>query len=276
MVRALQLGREGRADAGDASVTDLIPRSTLTEVVAHRDRALELYADAFEAIRRAHDAVLAAEREVGLACAGVGEGYRSYVDAHQPEIQAFDSAVQLPDAELYRAAAERLTDLRVWASLIERTDLEALMDRQAKEELRKQMSATSRGQDRSSRDLSLVGWGHRSRPIHRLAHRCPGGDVSPRRLVPQAEDLHHDRDDQQKSEEPHRTTYDDEKNPLHDLPGASVHCLWVHSLVSRKAVHSVTQGIPLTRESPRSTSYPLSPEGEALVCCHRAEQGRAA
>ncbi len=121
-------------------MNELIPRAAIEETVAHRNRALELYRAAFDKIAAADAAVRAAEAQVALACAGTGEGYRSYVDRHLPEIAEFDSAVKLPDGETYMQVAERLTDLRVWASLIERTNLETLMDREAKTQLRAQMS----------------------------------------------------------------------------------------------------------------------------------------
>ncbi len=120
--------------------SEIVLRSTIESIVAHRDRAIELWGDAFRAIEAAHQAVMRARSEVDLACQGKGEGFRSYVDAHRDEIRAFDNAVQLPDAKEYAEVAQRLTDLQIWAALVEMTKLEALMDHQAKGELREQMA----------------------------------------------------------------------------------------------------------------------------------------
>lgn len=117
--------------------SELVPRASIEAIVAHRDRAMALYAAAFEKIAEAAAAVDEANAAVTEACGGFGSTF------HEPsagEVEAFRSAVKLPDAAQYARVARRLTDLRVWSSLVERTDLEHLMDRQAKEELRSQMA----------------------------------------------------------------------------------------------------------------------------------------
>lgn len=116
---------------------DLIPRTSIDAIVGHRDRALELYRDAFDAIERAAQAVAAANREVLAAC---GDIRPAFVAEHAPEVKAFENAVQLPDRAQYERVARRVTDIQVWGALIERTDLDHLMDKQAKAELRKQLA----------------------------------------------------------------------------------------------------------------------------------------
>lgn len=136
------------------SGSELMARATVEEIVAHRDRAIELHARAWEAIKAAHEAREEAWAALQVACAGLGEGYRSFVDTHRPEIEAFEAALgPLPDAHQYADAARRLTDTRVWASLVERTGLEAYMDHEAKEELRRQMGGP-RDEPRWRRALS--------------------------------------------------------------------------------------------------------------------------
>lgn len=146
--------------------SELMRRETVEEVVARRDRALELHAEAYRALVEAHRARDAAWAEVQAACAGAGEGFRSYVDRHRPEIEAFEAALgALPDEHQHAEAARRLVDTRIWASIVERTGLEALMDREAKDELRRQMGgpreqpswrrAVARG-DEESTDLPHV------------------------------------------------------------------------------------------------------------------------
>lgn len=120
-------------------MNDIIPRDGIVEIVGHRDHAVALYEEAFEAIRRADEAVRAARSAVRDACGG--DPARVHADRrHAPEIEAFENAVQLPDGEQYLRVARRLTDIQVWSALIERTELQYLMDKKAKDDLRKQMS----------------------------------------------------------------------------------------------------------------------------------------
>lgn len=118
--------------------SELIPRTTVDEVVGHRDRALNLYARAFEKIEEAARAIAEADSAVRDACGGLSS--EPYVEKHASEVEAFRNAVKLPDGDEYLRVARRLTDLKVWASLIERTDLETLMDKEAKDQLRGQMA----------------------------------------------------------------------------------------------------------------------------------------
>lgn len=126
----------------------VIPRDGIVEIVGLRNNALQLFERAFQKIREASEAVARAEAEVVAACGGLK--LNAYVDRHVPEIAAFEDAVQLPDADQYLRVARRLTDIRVWAALIERTDLEHLMDKQAKDELRAQMAYVPERVDRET------------------------------------------------------------------------------------------------------------------------------
>jgi len=49
--------------------SELIPRATIEQVVGHRNKAVELYAEAFERIKVASEAVDVANEQVKLACA---------------------------------------------------------------------------------------------------------------------------------------------------------------------------------------------------------------
>jgi hypothetical protein len=119
----------------ESASNSLIPRSTVEEIVSYRNRALELYEEAFSAIAAADGAIkrahAMAERAAGDANSHIGSGAL--------EVKEFYKAVQLPDQMLYRHVAKRLTDLRVWSWVVQRTDLEKLMDAEAKEKLRRQM-----------------------------------------------------------------------------------------------------------------------------------------
>lgn len=133
----------------DHATTTVVPRATIEQTVECRDRAIELYGIAYEAIDRAALAMAAAHAMVDAAAPGA----RAYVDEHIPEIAAFHAAVRLPERESFLRTARRLTDLRVWSSIIERTDLERLMDKQAKDQLREQMRYVPDRVDRDTRQV---------------------------------------------------------------------------------------------------------------------------
>ncbi len=117
--------------------SELVPHSTIEEIVGHRDKALELYRVAYDRIREADAALKAAHDEVRLAAQG---GHNEHTHAHAPEIDRFYNAVALPNSAEFFRVSKRVTDLRVWGHLIEFTDLQHLMDHQAKDELRQQMA----------------------------------------------------------------------------------------------------------------------------------------
>lgn len=118
--------------------SELIPRAGIEEIVGWRNHALDLYAGAFEKIRRAAAAVAEADAAVTAACGGARPA--SYCEPHVEEVEAFRAAVRLMDPAQFERVARRLTDLQIWGALIERTDLDHLMDKAAKDELRRQMA----------------------------------------------------------------------------------------------------------------------------------------
>jgi len=133
----------------------LIPRATIEEIVGYRNRALELYAEAFTAIEAAAAAIKQANEMADRAAGGV----TCYTgDDARREIEAFQEAVKLPDRGLYQRVARRLTDLRVWSWVVQRTDLEKLMDAEAKEKLRQQMRYVPDRYERKSWNRELGHW----------------------------------------------------------------------------------------------------------------------
>src|SRR3954468_4694026 len=131
------IGDDERYESGPApGSTELVPRATIEEIVAYRNRALDLYVEAWTAIEAADRAVKAAN-EMADKAAGGTSAYPG--DDASQEIEAFKKAVQLPDPSQYARTARRLTDLRVWSWVVQRTDLEKLMDAEAKQKLRQQM-----------------------------------------------------------------------------------------------------------------------------------------
>lgn len=120
------------------NATALIPRAGVDEIVGWRDQAVALYQRYFEAIEAAHQIQVEAEDATRKACLGLNVG-SPYSDKYRKEIEAFRASIQMPNVSECLSTAIRLLDIRVWSALIEHTGLEALMDKKAKDELRKQL-----------------------------------------------------------------------------------------------------------------------------------------
>lgn len=127
----------------------IIKRTTIDDLVARYRSAVALYGEAFESIASA-DALLS--RAAGEIDAVAGSG-RAYYGKVAPEVDAFLSAVKLPDRDQYLRVAERLTRLRFWSALVELTELDYLMDKEAKDQLRKQLAYIPEVIDRHSGKL---------------------------------------------------------------------------------------------------------------------------
>ncbi len=127
----------------------IMPRATIEDIVRYRDQAMALYEVAHTKIVEASDAIKAAH-EMARNC---HPGVNSYNYSEAREIEAFRNAVNLPDRAQYLRTARRLTDLDAWSWIVERTDLQRLMDREAKDQLRNQMRYIP---DRIDRDGQLI------------------------------------------------------------------------------------------------------------------------
>jgi hypothetical protein len=112
----------------------LIPRATIEQIVGHRNRAIELYEEAFAAVAEADAKIRAARAEADKAAPN-----QHFYDGREREVEAFHKAVRLPDRDAYLRVARRLVDLSVWSWIVEHTALERLMDKEAKDQLRRQM-----------------------------------------------------------------------------------------------------------------------------------------
>lgn len=116
--------------------TQLVARQTVEDIVAGRDRALELYAIAMDKIEEASAAVKAANEQVDRI---TSRATNNYTYEKHDEIERFSNAVALPERESYLRTARQLCDLRCWSHILALTDLERLMDTQEKDKLRNQM-----------------------------------------------------------------------------------------------------------------------------------------
>ena len=139
--------RETAAPTGEYKAP--MTRPTVEQIVAHRDKAIQLFETAFEAIQNADAAIKVAQNEWRLA----SPGYNNFHGSQAEEVKAFEKAVRMPDRNQYLRTARRLIDCDVWAYIIERTDLERLMDKEAKDKLRDQMRYIP---ERSRRDGELI------------------------------------------------------------------------------------------------------------------------
>lgn len=104
-------------------------RATIEEMVAARDKAVAAYFAAFEPIRKADDALKEAAKLWMIACNDRVHGS----SGESEEVKEFEKAVRLPDPDRWRRTVVRLIDISCWHSLIQRTDMNAMMDREERE-----------------------------------------------------------------------------------------------------------------------------------------------
>ncbi|MER9768930.1 DUF4942 domain-containing protein [Mesorhizobium sp. M0189] len=114
----------------------IMPRATVEDIVGYAAKSLEMFDVAFDKIEDADRAIKAAHETARRAYPGVN----NYNYEKADEINAFHNAVKLPDRDRYMRTATRLVHLNAWAWIIQRTDLERLMDKEAKDKLRAQMA----------------------------------------------------------------------------------------------------------------------------------------
>jgi len=115
--------------------TELVPRATIDEIVGHRNQALQLFCEAHAKIEAAAEAVKNAHEIASMAYGSTDR----FLHGGEDEIKAFYNSVNLPERDWYLTVARKIVDGKTWAGLIERTNLERLMDVQAKDDLAKQL-----------------------------------------------------------------------------------------------------------------------------------------
>lgn len=113
----------------------IVPRNSIEQIVAYRDKAIAHYELAFDKIVEADKAIRAAGALWEAASPGKSGEFSNSGD----EVKAFFKAVRLPDRDQYLRTARRLIDVTVWSHVIDIAGIEPLMDTQAKQELRDQM-----------------------------------------------------------------------------------------------------------------------------------------
>ncbi|MGV8950102.1 MAG: DUF4942 domain-containing protein [Cypionkella sp.] len=127
----------------------IIPRQTVEDIVAVRHQALALYETAFTALNEANAAV----SEAHMMASRAHPGTNNFNYGQSEEEKAFHGAISLPDRDRWLRTARRLLDCNIWAYVIERTELERLMDHEARKQLRKQMAYIPARYDHRSGEL---------------------------------------------------------------------------------------------------------------------------
>lgn len=115
--------------------TGIVPRATVEAIVAQRNRTLALYGEAYLALTASMSAIEKAHE----ACFALRHRETSYnYHLHEEKVH-FMSPVKLAEREIYLTQARKIADTEAWSYIIGITDLERLMDKQAKDELRQQL-----------------------------------------------------------------------------------------------------------------------------------------
>lgn len=122
--------------------TGIVPRATVRDMVRRRNEAIDAYRKGFIALHAAEEALREARQRYAAIDPYAHQRESSYTYSTQDEDRRFISKLDVPSREDYEAIARKVIDRRAWATLIEMTDLEKLMDKEAKDQLREQLQET--------------------------------------------------------------------------------------------------------------------------------------
>lgn len=115
--------------------TQLISRETVADICAHRDRAYALFEEAYEKLTAANDAIGEAKSATVLACLSDN----SYNFHSRNEDSEFLSTMRIPPLENYLKTARKMLDRGVWARIMDMSEIENVMDKKARDELRQSL-----------------------------------------------------------------------------------------------------------------------------------------
>jgi len=115
----------------------VIPRATVRDMVARRQKAIDLFGRAYVALTAAAGALT----EAKLAHAQIDQRARedSYMNLTREEERHFLKSLDLPASKEFTETARKVIDRRMWSVIVELTDLEKLMDKKAKDQLRQSL-----------------------------------------------------------------------------------------------------------------------------------------
>lgn len=112
---------------------NIIERKTIEMIVAHRNKALELYSVAHSKMLLASDAIRAANVEASKACPGEGKyNHFNHEKKAKPTIRGQD----IEPLDEYMREMRKIVDTDCWAYVIQLSNLESVMDKEAKDQLR--------------------------------------------------------------------------------------------------------------------------------------------
>jgi len=111
-------------------------RITVAELVRYRDEALRLYGCAYDALESARQAIDEAHKtKTRMAAGTTGFNYGSSKHLQKCHLTDFN----VPSREFFETTVRRAVDSDCWSRIIEITALEQLMDKTAKDDLRRQL-----------------------------------------------------------------------------------------------------------------------------------------
>jgi len=115
-------------------VSQIIPRDTVMSIVRKRNERLDLYAEAHASISAASEALARAWD------ARMSPSEHAFNYATKREEAEFLGALKVPDRDGYLTTARKITDIDVWSRIVKMTELEKLMDKTAKDQLRQELA----------------------------------------------------------------------------------------------------------------------------------------
>lgn len=112
-------------------------RPQVADMVRLRNEALTMFSDAHDQLTRTSE-LLDKARRLGLLAA---PGTSGFLMASREEEENVLSKLKVPERDVFMRDVTRVLDRNIWGRIIELTDLQRLMDKEAKDKLRAQMLA---------------------------------------------------------------------------------------------------------------------------------------
>lgn len=114
----------------------LVPRKTITSLINQRNAALAAFQEAHAKLTDATEAVKRANLILTYATGGEVNSYNHH---SRNDKAVYHSPPDIPNGADYMKIARRIVDIEIWSQLIAVADLERLMDKTAKDQLRQDL-----------------------------------------------------------------------------------------------------------------------------------------
>ncbi|WP_193189055.1 DUF4942 domain-containing protein [Nisaea sediminum] len=115
----------------------LVPRETVAQLVKKREMALIAFRASHARLLDAQDALRKANRLLNEISPSGEASYNQHV---RDKEEYFIRAISVPEEADYMAKVEHITSVNLWAKVIAHTDLESIMNRRQKDELRLELT----------------------------------------------------------------------------------------------------------------------------------------